>query len=137
MRSVWHQLSRLPRKIVACCAFYNNPRKNPRPMPADQNNLVWIDMEMTGLDPERDRIIEIALVVTDPLLGVVAEAPVLVVHQSDVVLSAMDDWNKSTHSRSGLVDKVRASVMDEAQAEARMLAFLEALVPSKASPMCG
>jgi oligoribonuclease len=106
-------------------------------MPADQNNLVWIDMEMTGLDPERDRIIEIALVVTNSLLEVVAEAPVLVVHQTDVVLSAMDDWNKSTHSRSGLVDKVRTSALDEAQVETHMLDFLAPLVPVKASPMCG
>ncbi len=106
-------------------------------MPADQNNLVWIDMEMTGLAPERDRIIEIALVVTDTWLATLAEAPVLVVHQSDAVLAGMDDWNKSTHSRSGLVDKVRASRLDEAEVEVRMLAFLAEHVPAKASPMCG
>src|SRR3974390_80987 len=106
-------------------------------MPAAQNNLVWIDMEMTGLDPERDRIIEVALVVTNSWLETVAEAPVLVVHQTDAVLSAMDDWNKSTHSPSGLVDKVPASVLDEPEAESRMLAFLADYVPLKASPMCG
>jgi oligoribonuclease len=106
-------------------------------MPADQNNLVWIDMEMTGLDPERDRIIEIALVVTSSSLETVAEAPVLVVHQSDPVLSGMDDWNKTTHSRSGLVDKVRASVLTEAEVEAGMLAFLGQHVPLRTSPMCG
>jgi oligoribonuclease len=106
-------------------------------MPADQNNLAWIDMEMTGLDPDRDRIIEIALVVTDSQLETVAEAPVLVVHQSAALLDSMDEWNKATHSRSGLVDKVRASGLSEADTESRMLEFLAEYVPAKASPMCG
>jgi len=85
-------------------------------MPADPNNLVWIDMEMTGLQPDSDRIIEIALLVTDPQLALLAEGPVLVVHQPDAVLEAMDTWNKSVHKKSGLIERVRASAMTEAQA---------------------
>jgi len=80
-------------------------------MAQDQNNLLWLDMEMTGLDPDKDRIIEVAVVVTDSALNTLAEAPVLVVRQPDEVLSAMDDWNKSTHARTGLIDKVKASVL--------------------------
>ena len=82
-------------------------------MAQDQNNLVWLDMEMTGLDPDKDRIIEVAIVVTDSQLNTVSEAPVLVVHQADAILDAMDDWNKSTHARSGLIDKVKASTLTE------------------------
>jgi oligoribonuclease len=106
-------------------------------MAQDQNHLAWIDMEMTGLSPDTDRIIEMALVITDSALNIVAEAPVLVVHQPDAVLDRMDDWNKGTHGRSGLIDKVKASVLGEAEAEAGMLAFLSRYVPSGASPMCG
>lgn len=106
-------------------------------MAQDQNNLVWLDMEMTGLNPDGDRIIEVALVVTDAQLATVAEAPVLVIHQSDAVLDAMDEWNKATHGRSGLIDKVKASTLDEAQAEERLIAFLQDLVPPRTSPMCG
>ena len=106
-------------------------------MPQDANHLAWLDMEMTGLDPERDRIIEIAIVVTDSRLATVAEGPVLAVHQPDAVLDAMDDWNKSTHRKSGLVDRVRASTLSEAAAEDQMLAFLAGYLPAKASPMCG
>src|SRR5207249_11759854 len=91
-------------------------------MAQDQNNLLWLDMEMTGLDPDKDRIIEIAIVVTDSQLNTVSEAPVLVVHQPDSVLDAMDDWNKSTHARTGLADKVKASTLTEAQAEEQLLA---------------
>ncbi len=94
-------------------------------------------MEMTGLVPERDGIIEVALVVTDAQLNTVAEAPVLVVHQSDEVLDAMDSWNKSTHKKSGLIDKVKASALDAAQVEAQMIEFLKLHVPSSTSPMCG
>jgi len=106
-------------------------------MAQDANLLVWIDMEMTGLQPESDRIIEVALVVTDAALATVAEAPVLVVHQDDATLAAMDSWNQSTHARSGLIDKVKASTLDEATVEQRMLAFLREHVPPRASPMCG
>ena len=106
-------------------------------MAADQNNLIWIDMEMTGLTPDADRIIEIALLVTDPQLEVLAEGPVLVVHQPDEVLAAMDSWNKGVHGKSGLIDKVKASVLDEAAVQAQMLAFLAPHVPAGASPMCG
>jgi oligoribonuclease len=106
-------------------------------MAQDQNHLVWLDMEMTGLDPDRDRIIEIALVVTNSALETVAEAPVLVVHQSDAVLEGMDDWNKGTHGRSGLIEKVKASTLIEAEVEARMIEFMQAHVPARTSPMCG
>jgi oligoribonuclease len=106
-------------------------------MPQDQNNLVWIDMEMTGLVPERDGIIEVALVVTDAQLNTIAEAPVLVVHQSDEVLDGMDSWNKSTHKKSGLIDKVKASTWGAEQVEAQMIDFLKLHVPAGTSPMCG
>lgn len=103
----------------------------------DPNHLIWIDMEMTGLRPEADRIIEVALVVTDSALTTVAEAPVLVVHQDEVTLSGMDSWNQATHGRSGLIDRVRTSTLDEAEVEQRMLAFLREHVPARGSPMCG
>jgi len=106
-------------------------------MAADPNNLVWLDMEMTGLVPDADRILEIALLVTDSELALVAEGPVLVVHQPDEVLEAMDSWNRSVHRKSGLVEKVRASRLDEAAAERLALEFLAAHVPAGASPMCG
>jgi oligoribonuclease len=106
-------------------------------MAQDQTYLVWLDMEMTGLDPDRDRIIEIALVVTDAALNTVAEAPGLAVHQADAVLAGMDDWNKSTHGRSGLIERVRASTVSEVEAEARMLAFVAEHVPARTSPICG
>ena len=121
---------------VALC---ENERRILRqfPMPQDANHLIWIDMEMTGLKPDTDRIIEIALVVTNSALETVAEAPVWVVHQEDGVLDGMDSWNKSTHGRSGLIGKVRESALDDAQAQAQALAFLAEHVPAKASPMCG
>lgn len=106
-------------------------------MAANEHRLVWLDMEMTGLDPEKERIIEVAVVVTEPDLTVVAEGPVLVVHQSDALLDAMDNWNKGTHGRSGLIDKVRASQLSEAQAEDELLAFLSQHVSSGKSPLCG
>ncbi len=99
--------------------------------------LVWLDMEMTGLDPERERIIEVAVVVTEPDLTVVAEGPVLVIHQSDSLLDAMDSWNRSTHSKSGLTDKVKASTMTEEQAQDELIAFLSQYVPVGKSPLCG
>lgn len=106
-------------------------------MAQDKNRLIWIDMEMTGLDPLRDRIIEVALIVTDNRLETVAQAPVLVIHQSDEVLDGMDAWNKGTHGRSGLIDKVKASTLDETAAEQALLDFLGEYVPSGESPMCG
>ncbi len=106
-------------------------------MAQDQNALVWLDMEMTGLSPDNDRIIELAMVVTDSQLNVVVEAPVWVVHQTDAVLDAMDEWNTNTHGRSGLTAKVRAATQDEAAVEAEALAFLKQHVPRQASPMCG
>ena len=106
-------------------------------MAQDASCLIWIDMEMTGLSPETDRVIEVALVVTDQTLNVVAQGPVRAVHQSDAVLDAMDSWNQSTHSRSGLIDRVKASTLSEADVEGDMLAFLAQYVPAGASPMCG
>ena len=106
-------------------------------MAADANNLIWIDMEMTGLQPDADRIIEVALLVTNSDLQILAEGPVVVVHQPDEVLAAMDSWNQSTHRKTGLIDRVRASRTSEAEAERRLLAFLEAHVPANVSPMCG
>lgn len=100
-------------------------------------NLLWIDMEMSGLSPETDRVLEVAIVVTDAELNTVAEAPVLVVHQPDAVLDAMDSWNKGTHGKSGLIDRVKASTLSEIEAEAQMLAFIKQYVPERTSPMCG
>jgi oligoribonuclease len=100
-------------------------------------NLVWVDMEMTGLDPDNDKIIEVAVVVTDPHLNVLAEGPVFAIHQSDEVLDKMDSWNKGTHGRSGLIDRVKASTVTEADAEAALIVFLKKFVPSGKSPMCG
>jgi oligoribonuclease len=107
------------------------------PMTQDASRLIWIDMEMTGLKPETDRIIEVALVITDGALVTVAEAPVLVLRQDDATMAGMDSWNQGTHGRSGLIDKVKASILDEAAVEDRMLAFLREYVPPRISPMCG
>jgi oligoribonuclease len=106
----------------------------PRP---NEFNLVWIDMEMTGLDPDGDRIIEVAAVVTDPDLNVLAEGPVFAIHQSDETLDKMDAWNKGTHGRSGLIDRVKASTVTEEQAAEQLIAFLKQWVPAGKSPMCG
>ena len=103
----------------------------------DAGNLIWVDMEMTGLDPERDVVIEIASIVTDSELNTLAEGPVIALHQPDAALDAMDEWNTTHHPRSGLVDRVRASGHDERSAAAATLAFLEQWVPPGASPMCG
>lgn len=100
-------------------------------------NLVWVDMEMTGLDPDRDVVIEIATIVTDKELNVVAEGPVLAIHQSDAVLAGMDEWNTRTHTASGLVERVRVSRLDELDAVEQTLEFLMRHVPQRKSPMCG
>lgn len=103
---------------------------------SDQN-LVWLDCEMSGLDPERERLLEIAVVITGPNLSPRIDGPVLVIHQGDEVLNAMDAWNKGTHGKSGLIDKVKASALTEAQAEAQLLDFIQRYVPKNGSPMCG
>lgn len=106
-------------------------------MARDPNNLVWLDMEMTGLNPDSDRILELAIVVTDSNLEMVAESPVWVVHQSDAILDAMDDWNKKTHGRSGLLERVKATRHDDAMVEAEALEFMKKYVGERQSPMCG
>jgi oligoribonuclease len=106
-------------------------------MAVNDQRLVWLDMEMTGLDPEKERIIEVAVVVTEPDLTLVAQGPVLVIHQDDALLDAMDKWNKSTHGKSGLIDRVKASTLTEAQAEDQLLEFLPRYVPAGKSPLCG
>jgi len=109
----------------------------PLAQPPNETHLVWVDMEMTGLRPEIDRIIEIAVIVTDSALEILARGPVLAIRQPDAVLAAMDTWNTATHTRSGLVDRVRVSSVTEAQAQERILEFLRPWVPSGKSPMCG
>ena len=101
------------------------------------DNLVWIDCEMTGLDPEKERLLEIAVVVTGPNLSPRIEGPVCVIHQSDELLNKMDAWNKGTHGRSGLIDKVKASTTSEQDAEEQILAFIKKYVSKNNSPMCG
>jgi oligoribonuclease len=100
-------------------------------------NLVWLDCEMSGLDPERERLLEIAVIVTNPDLSVRIEGPVLVIHQSDELLNKMDAWNKGTHGKSGLIDKVRASTLTEDQAQEQLISFLKPYVSKSVSPMCG
>lgn len=107
------------------------------PVRPNEFNLVWVDMEMTGLDPDSDRIIEVACVVTDAELNILAEGPVFAIHQPDEVLDKMDAWNKGTHGRSGLIDRVKASTVSEADAETALIEFLKRHVPAGKSPMCG
>ena len=109
----------------------------PPPASPNETHLIWVDMEMTGLRPEVDRIIEVAVVVTDSRLEVLAQGPVLAIQQPDSVLAAMDAWNTATHGRSGLTERVRASTVTEADAQAQLIAFLRAWVPAGKSPMCG
>ncbi len=107
------------------------------PLSKSDKNLVWLDCEMTGLEPERERIIEIAVIVTSPDLAVRVEGPVFAIHQSDALLGGMDAWNKGTHGKSGLIDKVKASSVTEEQAQSELIAFLGQYVPANGSPMCG
>ncbi len=106
-------------------------------MEPNRDNLIWIDLEMTGLDTVRDVIIEIATVITDSQLNILAEGPVLAIHQDEKRLTGMDEWNTAQHTKSGLVNRVRKSTVSEAEAEAQTLAFVEQYVPAGASPMCG
>lgn len=106
-------------------------------MPQDQNRLIWVDMEMTGLEPETDRVIEIAIVITDNDLNIVAEGPVLVIHQPDQMMESMDPWCVKTHGNSGLTAKVKASTTTELEAEALLIAFIAEHVPKGVSPLCG
>jgi len=113
------------------------PEPTPASLAKSDQNLVWLDCEMTGLDPERDRIIEIAVVVTGPNLEPRIEGPVFAIHQSDAQLDLMDAWNKGTHGKSGLTERVRASTTSEADAEQQILDFVSRYVPRQGSPMCG
>ncbi|WP_066566183.1 oligoribonuclease [Snodgrassella sp. CFCC 13594] len=101
------------------------------------NNLAWLDMEMTGLNPDTDRIIEVAMIITDANLNVLAQSDVYVIHQPDTIIDHMDAWNTATHNRTGLVAKVKASSLTEAEVEQNLLNFLSQWLPEKASPMCG
>jgi oligoribonuclease len=107
------------------------------PLRPNEFNLVWVDMEMTGLNPDTDRIIEVAVVVTDPDLNILGEGPVFAIHQPDEILDGMDAWNKGTHGRSGLIDRIKASTVTEAEAEAALIEFMKKYVPNGKSPMCG
>lgn len=118
----------------------NTASDKPAPTPPakpNEFNLIWLDMEMTGLDPDNDRIIEVAVVVTDMQLNVLAEGPVFAIHQSDETMGKMDAWNKGTHGRSGLIERVKASIVSEEDAEKELIAFLKQYVPAGKSPMCG
>jgi oligoribonuclease len=106
-------------------------------MAQNANNLIWIDLEMTGLDTQNDVIIEIATIVTDAELNILDEGPMLAIHQPDNILDSMDEWNTRQHSKSGLTERVKKSTIDEKQAEAETIEFLQQYVPAKASPMCG
>ncbi|QWD99963.1 oligoribonuclease [Polynucleobacter sp. JS-Mosq-20-D10] len=108
----------------------------PKAAPANEH-LIWVDMEMSGLDPEKERILEIAMIVTDAHLNTIATAPVWVIRQEDALLDAMDAWNKATHGRSGLIDKVKTSTTDEATAEAQCITFLKQYIKPGIAPMCG
>jgi oligoribonuclease len=131
-------------RMAASVPAGRDARTPPREIPMtdtllqkSENNLIWVDMEMTGLFPDTDRIIEVAVVITDPQLTVRVEGPVFAIHQSDATLDAMDAWNKGTHGRSGLIDRVKASTVTEEQAEAALIEWMSQYVPKGKSPMCG
>jgi len=115
----------------------HTPSPEASALPKSDQNLVWIDCEMTGLDPEKERLLEIAVIVTGPHLTPRIEGPVLVIHQTDELLNQMDKWNKGTHGKSGLIDKVKASTISEVDAEEQILAFLKKYLPKNSSPLCG
>lgn len=121
---------------IAPAAATSSPAAQPT-LAKHDDNLIWLDCEMSGLDPEKERLLEIAVIVTSPDLSVRIAGPVLVIHQSDELLSKMDAWNQGTHKRSGLIDKVKASTTTEPQAEAALIAFLKKYVSKGKSPMCG
>jgi len=123
--------------IMSQATEAQEPTEAAKPTRPNEFNLIWVNMEMTGLDPDTDKIIEVAVVVTDPNLNVLAEGPVFVIHQSDAVLDGMDAWNKGTHGRSGLIERVKASTMTELDAELALIDFLRHFVPKGKSPMCG
>ncbi|WP_025918402.1 oligoribonuclease [Herminiimonas sp. CN] len=114
-----------------------SPDKPAVPVRPNEFNLVWVDMEMTGLDPDNDRIIEVAVVVTDAQLNILAEGPVFAIHQPEAIMNGMDAWNKGTHGRSGLIERVRTSTVSEADVESALIDFLKHFVPAGKSPMCG
>jgi len=124
-----------PSATMRAMSETHNP--SPAMLAKSDQNLVWLDCEMTGLEPETDRLLEIAVVVTGPSLEPRVEGPVLVIHQSTSLLDGMDAWNKGTHGRSGLIDKVKASTVTEAEAEQEIMAFLSKYVPKGVAPMCG
>jgi oligoribonuclease len=125
-----------PARVHANTSPTGEPMTEPLLKKSD-DNLIWVDMEMTGLMPDTDRIIEVAIVITDPGLTIRVEGPVFAIHQSDATLDAMDAWNKGTHGRSGLIERVKASTVDEAQAQAALIEWMSAYVPKGKSPMCG
>lgn len=106
-------------------------------MKQDSSNLIWIDLEMTGLDPDNDLIIEIATIITDKNLNILAEGPVLAIHQPEAAIEAMDDWNQKHHGESGLIERIKSSSIDDAEAERQTIAFLQQWVPANKSPICG
>ena len=113
------------------------PAEAPPHLPKNDDNLIWLDCEMSGLDPEKERLLEIAVIITSPDLSIRVPGPVVVIHQEDALLKAMDAWNTGTHGRSGLTDRVKASTLTEAQAEDQVLAFLQRYVGKGQSPLCG
>ena len=123
--------------MLECATIAGTHSEEAGHIVANADNLVWIDLEMTGLDPVRDHVIEIATIVTDSALNVLAEGPVIAVHRSEAELAGMDEWNRTTHGASGLLERVRASKFTAAAAETQTLAFLERYAQAGASPMCG
>jgi oligoribonuclease len=123
--------------VIGDNLLMSSPQAPSVQLAKSDQNLVWVDCEMSGLDPEKERLLEIAVVITGPHLQPRIEGPVLVIHQGEAVLSGMDAWNRGTHGKSGLIDKVRASTLSEAQAEQQLLDFIARYVPKSASPLCG